>query len=118
MAAGLRIIWQQRMTNNKVVEMTEIKDIGCEVRRSDGTVRTQTHEKGLERLSYSNGEETRKAKGETEIKRPLEEGLLRKRETKQNGSAAWNVAKAVAGNREYWSEILTALCAFWRAENG
>ena len=35
---------------------------------------------------------------------------------KKAGWKSWNVAKAVVGDRECWSENVSALCAYWCGE--
>ena len=36
------------------------------------------------------------------------------KERNKAGWKSWEVVKAVAQNRECWSESVTALCAYWR----
>ncbi|KAL9969965.1 hypothetical protein ACROYT_G022258 [Oculina patagonica] len=56
--------------------------------------------------------EGRRARGRprTTWRRTVEE------ERNKAGWASWEVDKAVARNRECWSESVTALCAYWREE--
>ena len=48
--------------------------------------------------------------------RPVREEMLRERERYKAGWKSWNAAKAVARDRECWSENVSALCAYWHGE--
>jgi len=58
-----------------------------------------------------------------EAQRPMGPMVAPKRQTtigcwnvNKAGWKSWEVAKAVARNRECWSESVTVLCAYWRDE--
>lgn len=112
----LRIRWQQRITNKRVVEMAEVNDISCEVRRRRWNwlghiLRREGSNDCFTALGWI--PEGRRARGrpKTTWRRTVE------KERNKAGWKSWEVAKAVARNRECWSESVTALCAYWRDKN-
>ena len=79
-------------------------------------VRTFIQEREQKRLFYSIGVDSRRTKGKRETKDHLEKDCGEGE--KQGRWKSWNVAKAAAQNRECWSENVSPLCAYWRAEIG
>ena len=112
----LRIRWQQRITNKRVVEMAEVNDISREVRRRRWNwlghiLRREGSNDCFTALGWI--PEVRRARGrpKTTWRRTVE------KEKNKAGWKSWEVAKAVARNRECWSESVMALCAYWRNKN-
>ena len=81
----MKITWQQRMTDKRVVEMAGINEISCEVRQRHEVelLRTCTQERVGERLFYSIVVDSRRTKSERETKDHLERNFGRERETRQ-----------------------------------
>ena len=93
----LWIIWQQRMTNKRVLELAEINDISCEVRRKRWNwlgyiLRREGENECFTVLRWT--PEGRKAGGrpKTTWRRTIE------KERNKSGWKSWEVAKAVAQN--------------------
>ena len=76
-------------------------------------VRTYTQERGWKPQFYSIGVDSGRTKGERETNDHLEKDCFRN----DSGCKSWIVAKVAARNRECWSENVSPLCAYWRAEN-
>ena len=111
----LRIRWQQRISNNRVVEMAEINNRSCEIRRRRWNwlghiLRREDENDCFTALGWT--PEGRRARGRprTTWRRTVE------KERDKAGWKSWNVAKAAAQNTEYWAKSVTALCAYWRKE--
>ena len=111
----LRIRWQQRISNNRVVEMAEINNISCEKRRRRWNwlvhvLRREDENDCFTALGWT--PEGRRARGrpKTTWRKTVE------KERDKAGWKSWNAAKAAARNREYWAKSVTALCAYWRKE--
>ena len=112
----IKIKWQQRVTNRRMVEMAEINEISCEVRRRrwnwlGHVLRRDGDNDCFTALGWT--PEGRKARGrpKTTWKGTVE------RERHKAGWKSRSVAKAAARSRECWSENVSALCAYWHAEN-
>ena len=112
----MKITWQQRVTNKRVVEMAEINEISCEVRRRSWNwlghvLRREGENNSFIALGWP--AEGRRARGrpKTTWRRTVE------RERNKAGWKNWNVAKAAARDRKCWSNNVSALCAYWRGEN-
>ncbi|CAH3038590.1 unnamed protein product, partial [Porites lobata] len=83
----IRIRWQQRMTNKRVVELAEINDISCEVRRRrwnwpSHMLRREGENDCLTALGW-----TPEVGGREEDQKLLGEGQSRKSETKLDDRA-------------------------------
>ena len=111
----LRIRWQQRMTNKRVVELAEINDISCEVRRRRWNwlghiLRRERENDCFTALGWTT--EGRRARGrpKTTWRRRVE------KERNKAGWKSWEVAKVVSQGRKCWSDSVEALCAYWRNE--
>ena len=111
----MKITWQQRVTNKRVVEMAEINEISCEVRRRrwnwlGRVLRREGGNNCFMALGWT--PEGRRVRGrpKTIWRRTAD------RERNKAGWKSWNVAKAAARDRECWSENVSALCAYWRGE--
>ena len=111
--AILRIRWQQRISNNRVVEMADINSISCEIRRRrwnwlGHVLRREDENDCFTALGWT--PEIRRARGrpKTTWRRTVE------KERDKAGWKKWNVAKAAARNRECWAKSVTALCAYCR----
>ena len=111
----LRIRWQQRISNNRVVEMADINNISCEIWRRrwywlGHILRKEDENDCLTALGWT--PEGRRARGrpKTTWRRTVE------KEREKAGWRSWNVARAEARNREDWQMSTTALCAYWRHE--
>ena len=109
----LRIRWQQRISNNRVVEMADINNISCEIRRRrwnwlGHVLRREDGNDCFTALGWT--PEVRRARGrpKTTWRRTVE------KERDKAGWKSWNVAKSAARNRECWAKSVTALCAYWR----
>jgi len=102
---------QTRVTSNRVVEMAEVNDISCEVRRRRwnwlGHILSR---EGANDCFTALGwtPEGRRARG-----RPK---TTWRRTAEKAGWKSLEVAKAEARNRECWSESVRVLCAYWRDE--
>ena len=103
----MKIKWQQRMTNKRVVEMAEINEISCEVRRRrwnwlGHVLRREGENVCFTALGWT--PEGRMARERPKITwiRTVE------RERNKAGWKSWNVDKAAARNRECWSENVSA----------
>ncbi|XP_068739813.1 craniofacial development protein 2-like [Montipora capricornis] len=101
--------------NAKVVEMAEINNISCEIRRRRWNwlrhvLRREDENDCFTALGWT--PEGRRARGRprTTCRRTVE------KERDKAGWKSWNVAKAAARNREHWAKSVTALCAYWRKE--
>ena len=111
----MKIKWQQRMTNKRVVEMAEINEISCEVRRRrwnwlGHVLRREGENVCFTALGWTPEGRTARGRPKTTWIRTVE------RERNKAGWKSWNVDKAAARNRECWSENVSAWCAYWRAE--
>ena len=108
----LRIRWQQRMTSKRVVELAEINYISCEVGRRRWNwlghiLRREGENDYFTALGWT--PESRRATGrpKTTWRRTV------KKERNKAGWKSWGIAKAVAQDRERWSDSGVALCAYW-----
>ena len=95
----LRIRWQQRISNNRVVEMAEINNISCEIRRRRWSwlghiLRREDENDCFTALGWT--PEGRRARGrpKTTWRRTVE------KERDKAGWKSWNAAKAVARETE------------------
>ena len=112
----MRITWQQRMTNKRVVEMSGINEISCEVQRRrwnwlGHVLRREGENDCFTALGWTPEGRRMRGRPKTTWRRTVE------RERNKAGWKSWNVAKAAARNRECWSENVSALCAYWRGES-
>ena len=107
------------MTNKRIVEMAEINDISCEVRRRRWNWLGQVLRRdGVNDCFTALGwtPEGRRATGrpKTTWRRTAEKE--RNMAGWKSWNQSWNVAKAAADNRECWAGNLSALCTYWRSE--
>ena len=79
----MKIKWQRRMTNKRVIEMEEINEMSCEVRRRRWNWLGHVLRREGENDCFTASEWT--PEGREGDQRPLGEGLLRGRETRQGG---------------------------------
>ena len=112
----LRIRRQQRISNERLIEMTGPNNISCEIRRRrwtwlghilrrDGTDDCKTV------LGWQPEGKRARGRPKTTWGRTVE------KERNSAGWTSWNVARVVARDRKKWNESVAALCAFWRGEN-
>ena len=111
----MKITWQQRITDKRVVEMAGINEISCEVRRRrwnwlGHVLRREWENDCFTALGWT--PEGRRASGRAKT---TWRGTF-ERERNKAGWKSWNVAKAVARDKDCWSEKVSALCAYWRGE--
>ena len=97
----LRIRWQQRMTNKRVIELAEINDISCEVRRRRWNwlghiLRREGVNDCFAALGWTPEGRRARRRPKTTWRRTDE-----KAERHKAGWKSWEVAKAVARDRKY-----------------
>ena len=95
----LRIRWQQRISNNRVVEMVDINNISCEVRRRRWNwlgyvLRREDENDCFTALGWTPEGRRTRGRPKTTWRRTVE------KERDKAGWKSWNVAKAAARNRE------------------
>ena len=98
----LRIRWQQRMTNKRVVELAEINNISCEVRRRRWNwlghiVRREGENDCFTALGWTPKGRRARGRPKTTWRRTVE------KERNKAGWRSWEVVKAVAQGRKCWS---------------
>ena len=111
----MRIRWQQRMTNKRVVELAEINDISCEVRQRRWNwlchmLRREGENDCFTALGWTPESQRAKGRPKTTWRRTVE------KEQNKAGWKSWEVAKAVAQGKKCWSDSVEALCSYWLDE--
>ena len=112
----LKIRWQQRIPNERVMEVARLNNISCVVRRRRWNwLGHILRREGIDDCKTALGwkPEGKRARGrpKTTWRRTVE------KERNASGWNSWNTAKVAARDRQKWSDSVAALCAFWRGEN-
>ena len=112
----LKIRWQQRIPNERVMEISGLNNISCGIRRRrwnwlGHNLRREGEDDCKTALGWQ--PEGRRARGrpKTTWRRTVE------KERNEAGWRSWNTAKVAARDRTKWNDSVAALCAFWRGEN-
>ena len=100
------------MTNKRVVELAEINDISCEVRRRRWNwlghiLRGEGENDCFTALGWTPEGQGGRGRPKTTWRRTV------KKEQNKAGWESWEVAKAVAQDQKCWSDSMEALCAYW-----
>ena len=108
----MKITWQQRVTNKRVLEMAEINEIRCEVRRRrwnwlGHVLRREGENDCFTALGWT--PEGRRARGSTKT---TWRGTVEREREKQGRVEELEYNQ----ENECWSENVSALCAYWRGE--
>ena len=108
----LRIRWQQKMTNRRVVEMAGTDEISCQVqRRRWNWLGNILRREGMNDCFAALG---RTPEGQTAGGRPkITWRRAVKRKRGKAGCKSWNVAKAAACDWGGWADNVTTLRIYW-----
>ena len=101
----LRIRWQQRMTNKRMVELAEINDISCEVRRRGWKwlghiLRREGENDSFTALGWAPKGRGTRGRPKTTWRRTVG------KERNIAGCKSWKVEKAVARDTNCWSDSM------------
>ena len=112
----LRIRWQQRITNSRILEISGMENISCEVRRRRWNwighiLRREGNEDCKTALGWQPEGKRARGRPKTTWQRTVE------KERNTAGWISWNATKIAARDRSKWKECITALCAFCRGED-
>ena len=112
-----RIRWQNNISNARLLEMTRLNNISCEIRRRRWTwlghmLRREGTDDSKTALGWQPEGKRARGRPKTTWRRTVEKEL---RHT--DGWTSWNVARVVARDGKKWNDSVAALCAFWRGKN-
>ena len=107
----LRIRWQQRITNERILKILGMENVSCELRRRRWNwlghiLRREGSDDCKTALGWQPEGIRARGRPKTTWRRTIE------KERNTAGWSSWNATKIAARDHNKWKDSVTALCAF------